>query len=129
MSKVAVGAYFLRLREEARLSRLALARQIGTGDAQLLRIENGEQETRGSLIAALTHALDASPQDVLELYLLPNDTLEDGRKRAEQLIASRLRPGRSEVHPDVLHLVEQMTEYELGRWVALGERMVEARRR
>jgi transcriptional regulator with XRE-family HTH domain len=128
MSLVATGSYLKRLREEAKLSRLALSKQVGTSDSQIIRIEQG-QETRGSLIALIVKTLNASPDDIIDLLVSTDYTQEDGLKRAELWIEKR-KPrilAHSNIHPDILNVISQLTDFELGRLSAFGERMIEER--
>lgn len=53
----AVGAYLRTLREARKLSRASVAAQIGTHESQLVRIEAGDQDTRGSLLLAFINAV------------------------------------------------------------------------
>jgi transcriptional regulator with XRE-family HTH domain len=125
MTLQAAGAYIQRLREEARITRHALAKRVNTSDSQVIRIEQGEQETRFSLLALIIRAVDANADDIIDLLLLPDNTSSDGILRADQWIQQRKpkKNGTLEPHPDVLSLLSRLTDYELGRWVALGERL------
>lgn len=128
MSLVATGSYLKRLREEAKLSRLALSKQVGTSDSQIIRIEQG-QETRGSLIALIVKTLNASPDDIIDLLVSTDYTQEDGLNRAELWIEKR-KPRvlvNNNIHPDILNVISQLTDFELGRLSAFGERMIEER--
>jgi len=128
MSLQATGAYLKRLREEAKLSRLSLSKKVATSDSQIIRIEEG-QETRASLLARIIRVLQASPEDVIDLLTSPDYSGADGIKRAELWIEKR-KPntnGTIDVHPDVVNIVSRLTDYELGRWVSLGERIIEER--
>jgi transcriptional regulator with XRE-family HTH domain len=128
MSLVATGSYLKRLREEARISRLALSKQVGTSDSQIIRIEQG-QETRGSLLAMMVKALNASPDDIIDLLASMDYTQEDGLQRAELWIERRKprTPIQQDIHPDVLSVISRLTEFELGRLAAFGERIIEER--
>ena len=128
MSLTATGAYLKRLREEAGFSRLGLSKKVCTSDSQIIRIEQG-QETRGSLLAKIVKVLDANPNDIIEMLVSDTFSDDDGRIRAELWIEKRkTKPyGQIEIHPDVLGLITQMGDYELGRWVLMGERMLEER--
>jgi hypothetical protein len=115
------------------MSRLSLARKVGASDSLLLRIEDGA-ETRGSLLAALIRALNADADDVVDLLNDPNATEEDGVRRADQriqMLSKRqevLSPGQgTQIQGELQSLIARMTEYELGKWVILGERLVEER--
>lgn len=129
MTLQAAGAYLQRLREEARISRHGLAKRAKTSDSQIIRIEQGEQETRFSLIALIIRELDANPSDVIELMLSENATIEEAILRANSWIEIKKPKSedRKEVHPDVISVVSRLTDYELGRWVAFGERLIEDR--
>lgn len=130
MSLPATGAYLKRLREDAGLSRLGLSKKVDTSDSQIIRIEQG-QETRGSLLARIIRVLEANPGDVIELLASSDYTVDDGVRLANIWIEKRKPNPENQlaIHPDVQNLISRMTEYELGRWVALGERMVEERSR
>jgi transcriptional regulator with XRE-family HTH domain len=128
MTLPAVGAYLQRLREEARISRHALAKKVDTSDSQIIRIEQG-QETRFSLLVMIVRTIGANIDDVIDLTLSPDNTVEDGLQCAELWIERR-RSKTSEyppLHPDVADLLLRLTDYELGRWVLLGERIIEER--
>jgi transcriptional regulator with XRE-family HTH domain len=128
MTLQAVGAYLQRLREEARISRHALAKKVKTSDSQIIRIELG-QETRFSLLVMIIRTVDANIDDVIELTLSTDNTTEDGMQRAELWIESRINNPKehTSLHPDVVNLSSRLTDYELGRWVLLGERIIEER--
>lgn len=128
MTLQAVGAYLQRLREEARISRHALAKKVETSDSQIIRIEQG-QETRFSLLVMIIKTVDANIDDVIELTLSTDNTTEDGIQRAELWIQSRTNKPKAQtsLHPDVVNLLSRLTDYELGRWVLLGERIIEER--
>lgn len=126
MTLKAAGAYIVRLRKEAKLSRLAFAKLVDTSDSNMMRIEQGRQEAGGILLAQIIRKLDANPNDVIDLLLLEGAGAEEGNARAEEWI--RIRDGKSKtntLHPDVLKIASQMTDYDLGRWVSFGERLLE----
>lgn len=79
----AVGAYLRTLREARKLSRAAVAAQIGTHESQLVRIEAGDQDTRGSLLLAFINVVRGRAEDVQRLILNQNATVEDGRRMAD----------------------------------------------
>jgi transcriptional regulator with XRE-family HTH domain len=128
MTLQAIGAYLQRLREEARISRHALAKKVKTSDSQIIRIEEG-LDTRFSLLAMIVIAVNASIEDVLELSISETNIAEDGIRLAESLIERRKTKDNSSVsiHPDVARLLGSLTDYELGRWVLLGEQIIEER--
>lgn len=129
MTLQAAGAYLQRLREEAHITRHALAKKVSTSDSQIIRIEQGDQETRFSLLASIIRTLDANANDVIDLLLAIDNTPADGIRRAELWLKEKSPPQTHipNVHPDVLSLLDRLTEYELGRWVSLGERIIEER--
>ena len=128
MTLQAAGAYLQRLREEANITRHAMAKRVGTSDSQIIRIEQG-QETRYSLLSMIIKVVDASSDDVVELALSSDNTTEEGIRRAELWIEKRgkEKEGKAVVHPDVIRLISQMTDYDLGRWVSAGQRLLEER--
>lgn len=135
MSLVALGAYLRRLREAPGMSRLSLSRKVKASDSLLLRIEDGA-ETRGSLLAAIIRALNADADDVVDLLLDDTAIAQDGINRAnrrlewlrqEALVATS--KGNGLIQADIQSLTERMTEYELGKWVILGEKLIEDRTR
>jgi transcriptional regulator with XRE-family HTH domain len=129
MTLEAVGSYLQRLREEAKISRHALSKRVETSDSQIIRIEQEGLDTRVSLFFKIIHEVDANPDDVMELLLSPTSTVEDGRQMADLWITKRkqLSGEETSIHPDILDLVSQLTEYELGKWVMLGQRIIEDR--
>ncbi|MEI6181346.1 MAG: helix-turn-helix transcriptional regulator [Chloroflexales bacterium] len=125
MTLEAAGAYLQRLREEARITRHAMAKRAVTSDSQIIRIEQG-QETRFSLLATIIRIVEANADDVIDL-ILSESTIKDGIERAELWIDKRKskKNGITAIHPDVSRLIARMGDYELGRWVLMGERMLE----
>lgn len=82
MSMIAAGAYLRTLREQLGLPREKVAALAGTNGSQLVRIESGEQETRGSLLAALIRAVKGNADQVMDLILDESATAEDGQRLA-----------------------------------------------
>jgi len=130
MSLTATGAYLKRLREAAGLSRLGLSKMVDTSDSQIIRIERGE-ETRASLLARIIKVLDANPADVNELLVSDSANSEDGIRMADLRIAVHKNNSgeRIPMHQEVFLLASQMSDYDLGKWVSLGGRLVEERTR
>lgn len=128
MTLHAAGAYIQRLREEAKISRHALSKRVKTSDSQIIRIEQG-QETRASLLFMIMKEVSANPEDMMSLLLSASSTVEDGVIYAERWIETRRKITDTDksIHPDVFNVAARLTEYELGRWVALGERIIEER--
>lgn len=130
MTLKAAGAYIVRLRRDAKLSRLAFAKLLGTSDSNMMRIEQGDQEARSILLAQIIRTLSANADDMMDLLLSEQADEKEGIERAEEWIRKRGRQdASSQLHPDVLRLVAEMSEYELGRWVSSGERLIEERKR
>lgn len=73
--------------------------------------------------------LHANPEDVIELLVSEGYSEDDGKIRAEEWIEKRKPKEQShkDIHPDILSVITRMSEYELGRWVSLGERIIEER--
>lgn len=83
MANAAVGTYLRTLREARRLTREALADMVGTSVSQLVRIEAGEQDTRGSLLARIIAAVRGSAADVQSLLINPDASESDGQRLAQ----------------------------------------------
>jgi transcriptional regulator with XRE-family HTH domain len=79
---IAVGAYIRTLREARKMSRAELAAKTQTSGSQLVRIENGEQDTRSTLLAAIVNHLGGDFYDVGQLLLHEDATAEEGRQLA-----------------------------------------------
>lgn len=89
MGLQAVGAYLHACRDARGYSRVRLAALVGTSEAQIVRIEQGDQDTRGSLLLAIVRALGASADVVTDLALSEQDSPEAGRAAAERWLAER----------------------------------------
>ena len=87
----AVGTYLRTLREAHRLSRAAVASQIGTHESQLVRIEAGEQDSRGSLLLAFVAIVQGRANDIQRLILDQQATAEDGRRLAGEVLTQSER--------------------------------------
>lgn len=112
---VAAGAYIRTLRERRDLTRDVVAERAGTSVSQLVRIEAGEQETRGSLLLAIVAAVQGNAQHVADLLLSESATAGDGRELAEQAYLAIRDEGaipHLKTPADVAELV-QMFEEEL----------------
>ena len=81
---IATGSYIRTLREAHKLTRAEVAKQTGTSEIQLVRIEKGEQETRGSLLMALIRSVKGNLEHVARLILDDQATVEDGQRLALQ---------------------------------------------
>lgn len=78
----AAGAYLWALREEQELSRADVAVQVGTSDVQLMRIEKGEIDTRGSMLMSLLRVLRGNANQVETLILDQEATEQQARDMA-----------------------------------------------
>lgn len=87
----AAGMYLRTLREARHLSRATVAAQIGTHESQLVRIEAGDQDTRGSLLLAFVNAVQGRADDVQRLMLDKNATAADGRQAADAILTQKER--------------------------------------
>ena len=79
---VAAGAYLRTLREMHGMTREDVAGEARTSISQLVRIEAGEQETRGSLLLRLVAAVRGDAQHLADLLLCPNATAVEGEHKA-----------------------------------------------
>lgn len=129
MSLKASGSYLQRLRDNAGLSRAELAEKLGTSPSQIFRIEEGKGETRGSLLAAFIRMVSGSAEDVVTLILDSRAGEEEGVRTANIWLEQHQEAPiyRSSIHPDVVDLAGRLSDYELGRWVAVGQRIIEER--
>lgn len=112
----AVGAYLRTLREGQRIPRQKLAEQFNTSLSNITRIEDGEQETRGSLLFALVRALHGNPLDIEDLLSRETVTVEDARNLARR----RLYEPALAVN---LPAPEVMTDDEIGTELAVIEEL------
>ncbi len=62
-----------RLRLEKGLSQIALARQIGSTQAQIARVESGRQDVQVSTITRIAEALEIEPFDAIRAFLVQRD--------------------------------------------------------
>jgi transcriptional regulator with XRE-family HTH domain len=82
MSMLAAGTYIKTLREAKQLSRADLAKQSETNEMQILRVEKGEIDTRGSLLMKIVRVVEGSAEHIADLMLNDNATAEDAKKLA-----------------------------------------------
>jgi hypothetical protein len=129
MGMKAAGEYLHILREHYPLTLAAAGKRLNTSASLIFRIERGNGETRGTLLVGFIRLVNASPDEVINLLLDPNATAEEGERMARLRIEylKGAAPPPPVVHPDILHLIEQMTPYDLGKWVAIGQRMAQDR--
>lgn len=81
---LAVGTYIRALRDAQQLSRAEIAHRVGTHESQIVRIEAGEQDTRGSQLIALVQAVGGDFGEVAELMLAESASVEDARTLAQR---------------------------------------------
>ncbi len=67
MGLEAAGTYLRTLRERQGLTRLQVAEASGTSESQLVRIEGGKQDPRGSLWFAIAGVLKGSTEQLSRL--------------------------------------------------------------
>jgi len=127
MSLKATAAYLKLLRENAGISQAELARRTHTSSSQINRLEDAKGEVRASLMASIVRALNASAEDVITLLVDSSATAESGQKLAMNWLEKRKAEPqtRHHVHPEILALASRMTEFQLGKWVAMGERLID----
>lgn len=116
MGTTAVGAYLRTLRETQQISRAALAAQVGTHESQLVRIEAGDQDTRGSFLLRLISRLKGTADDIAAL-IEKNATEEEGKSLAQQRLAGR----HSRLNPQRIAALERLDDEQLDRLIALAE--------
>lgn len=84
---LAVGTYLRTLREAQDMSRARLAAQVGTHESQIVRIEAGDQDSRGSLLLRIVAAVHGSADDVQRLAMDDTATADTGRELAERVLS------------------------------------------
>lgn len=111
---IAAGAYLWELRDAKRLSREELAAEIGTNDVQIMRIEKGEIDTRGSLLLRFIHKVNGDFEEVVRLMDDPTATEEEGRRRALAWLNRKMEEKKMGQHDPLLEeiLNEMLVEYQ-----------------
>lgn len=84
---LAVGMYLRTLREGQHLSRAAIATLVGTHESQIVRIEAGDQDTRGSQLMKIVAAVKGSLDHVMQLMLDDQADEHAGRDLAERVLS------------------------------------------
>jgi transcriptional regulator with XRE-family HTH domain len=127
MSTEAAGAYIKYLREHLGISQSELARRAHTSSSQINRIEEGKGETRASLMAAISRVLEASAEDLFSLLTEGSASEETGRRLAISWLDRRKgdKTAYRSIRPEIVELVARLSEFQLGRWVEMGERILE----
>jgi len=92
MAKEAAGAYLRFLRESRKLGRPSVANRIWTSENQVKRIEDGEIDSRGSLLLAFCHAVQGNPGDLQYLMSNPKLTREEGKALATEWLQAQTKP-------------------------------------
>jgi transcriptional regulator with XRE-family HTH domain len=90
-ARQAGGMYLRTLRERRGLSREDIAHELGTDKTQVQRIENGTNDTRGSLLLGFVRAVQGDFGQLADLILNDDATIEDGRQLAEQWLDQQQR--------------------------------------
>lgn len=125
MNTTAVGAYLRACRENRGLSKEVVcnaleARGWGVNVSTLYRLERGKgYSPRSGFLFNLIDILGASVTHVYYLSLNPNATEADAIN-----LAGPMRNERSKLHPDILSIAQQMTDYQLGQWVEMGRNLI-----
>lgn len=125
----AAGAYLRVMRERLGISQAEVARRINVSSSQVHRIEEGPGETRASLVATVAIAVEADPEDVIKLLADSAATEQIGIEMAQSRIKNRGGALTSPqiIHPEIVNIASMMTEFQLGKWVSVGERLLEER--
>lgn len=127
MSLNATAAYLKYLRERAGMSQAELARRTHTSSSQINRMEDAKGEVRASLMARIVLVLEANPVDVINLLADDKATDDAGQKLAEARYSQRsetLKESPTVVRSEILDIASRMSEFQLGKWVAFGERIL-----
>lgn len=102
---IAAGAYIRTLREARHLSRAEVATATGTHESQIVRIENGDQDTRGSLLLAIVRVVRGRADHIQDLILNQTCTADDGKAKAQDWLAR--------IEANALEESRSMTDAEL----------------
>ena len=126
MSLVAVGAYLKTLRDARGLTLADVASLSQTSETQVIRIESGKIDTRGSLLMRIIHAVEGSADDILRLSLVTEATdgdglelyVQQGKEVAQRLLATQ-KQGQAEsifarLVPDHQRLLTELARALLG---------------
>ena len=71
--------------------------------------------------------LGARPDDVISIITNNSLTVDDAIKMANKWIEERKNNVTVSVHPEIVRIASQMTDYELGLWVRDGEKILNQR--
>jgi transcriptional regulator with XRE-family HTH domain len=95
MSMQAVGTYLRTLREAKNLSRGDLAKQVDSNEMQILRIEKGEGDTRGSMLMKLVRLVGGNAEHIADLWSSNSATSDDGKQLAQEHLRMNKNQGKS----------------------------------
>jgi transcriptional regulator with XRE-family HTH domain len=95
MSMQAVGTYLRTLREAKNLSRGDLAKQVDSNEMQILRIEKGEGDTRGSMLMKLVRLVGGNAEHIADLWSSNNATSDDGKRLAQEHLRINKNQGKN----------------------------------
>ncbi|MBM7843806.1 MULTISPECIES: helix-turn-helix domain-containing protein [Herpetosiphon] len=137
---IATGAYLWTLREAIGLSRDDVAHEAGTNNVQIMRIEKGEIDTRGSLLLSVVRAVKGNAEHIAQLLLDASATEEDGRNLAISWINRETTSAIDEFIADVkkdnkvseaLKLIQQLEALDpssLDRLLGYGQSLLDRNR-
>ena len=127
MSKIAVGAYLRRLRENLDLTQIDLALEVHTNESQIIRLEQGRVDTRGSLLMAITRVVQGSADDIFRLSTDQGATAHDGRDLAEAWIRRKENPTADDRDAEIAAINQALRgdDRRLGMWIGYGRGLVD----
>nr|P25279.1 RecName: Full=Uncharacterized 15.4 kDa protein in HgiDIIM 5'region; AltName: Full=ORF15 [Herpetosiphon aurantiacus]CAA38940.1 orf 15 [Herpetosiphon giganteus] len=137
---IATGAYLWTLREAIGLCRNDVAHEAGTNNVQIMRIEKGEIDTRGSLLLSVVRAVNFNAEHIAQLFLMLVATEEDGRNLAISWINRETTSAIDEFIADVkkdnkvseaLKLIQQLEALDpssLDRLLGYGQSLLDRNR-
>lgn len=102
----AVGLYLRTLRDDLGMSRGAVAKQLRTDDSQIERIENGQIDTRSSLLFRFVELVQGRLEDIRGLILGEPDSPDLGRNAARDWIAQG-KKGTEDIVATIASLTEE----------------------
>jgi transcriptional regulator with XRE-family HTH domain len=132
MGLKAVGEYLRLLREHRGFSLTDLAAMVATSASQIWRIENAKSETRLAQVAQVCVLVGGEWEHIFTLLQEEKDSIELAHRLAEQVI-TQVPPDpssdRMSLFPEVQSMAKSLSDFELGKWVAAGERIISERSR
>ena len=125
---IAAGMYLRTLREGRGMSRKEIAAALKTSPSQIERIENGEQETRGSLLFGFVDAVRGSAEHVQRLLLSAEASENEGERLARSWlgeIVDALKPLPEEgLTPDEQAIISRLTPQQRAAVVEVARQML-----